>query len=38
MTEIINEVKNATSQWNALAKSIGIARAEIELMDKAFLK
>jgi serine/threonine-protein kinase HipA len=38
MTEIINEVKYATSQWKALAKSIGIARAEIELMDKAFLK
>jgi serine/threonine-protein kinase HipA len=38
MTEIINEVKNATSQWKVLAKTIGIARAEIELMDKAFLK
>jgi serine/threonine-protein kinase HipA len=38
MTEIINEVKNATSQWNALAKTIGIPRSEIELMDKAFLK
>jgi serine/threonine-protein kinase HipA len=38
MTEIINEVKNATSQWKTLAKTIGIARAEIELMDKAFLK
>ena len=38
ITEIINEVKNATSQWKVLAKTIGIARAEIELMDKAFLK
>ena len=38
MTEIINEVKNATSQWKPMAKTIGITRAEIELMDKAFLK
>lgn len=36
MTEIIEEVKNVTAKWKVMAKTIGISRAEIELMAKAF--
>jgi serine/threonine-protein kinase HipA len=38
MVKIENEVKKAVSQWRVLAKAIGITRAEIELMDKAFFQ
>jgi serine/threonine-protein kinase HipA len=36
MTEIIGEVKTATVNWKILAKTIGISRVEIEMMEKAF--
>ena len=36
MLNIIQEVKNAVSTWNAEAKSIGIAKKDIDLMKKAF--
>jgi serine/threonine-protein kinase HipA len=36
MTTIIQEVKQATSNWKIIAKELGIPRGEIELMTKAF--
>ena len=36
MTTIIQEVKQATSNWKTIAKELGIPRGEIELMTKAF--
>jgi serine/threonine-protein kinase HipA len=36
MAKIIQEVKQATSNWKTIAKELGIPRGEIELMTKAF--
>ncbi len=36
MTGIINDIKKSTSNWKSLAIIIGISRAEIKLMAKAF--
>ena len=36
MDEIINQVLFAVSNWKAVAKDIGISRAEQALMEKAF--
>jgi serine/threonine-protein kinase HipA len=36
MAKIIQEVKQATSNWKTIAKELGIHRGEIELMTKAF--
>lgn len=36
MDGILKEVLEATSKWKTLAKDIGIARAELEIMGKAF--
>ena len=36
MAKIIQEVKQATSNWKTIAKELGIPGGEIELMTKAF--
>jgi len=37
MKKIIEEVKSSVSMWESIAKKIGIARSEQEIMRKAFL-
>jgi serine/threonine-protein kinase HipA len=36
--KIISEVKNAVSNWRAVAKQLGISQAEINQMEVAFKK
>jgi len=37
MNQILNEVKEAVSQWKVVATEIGISRAEQEIMSSAFI-
>lgn len=37
MDEIINQVVTVTSNWKSIAKNIGIAGSEQELMEKVFV-
>jgi serine/threonine-protein kinase HipA len=36
MDNIIQEVTQVTSNWKTIAAEMGIARSELELMEKAF--
>lgn len=36
MDDIIQEVTQVTSNWKTITAQIGIARAELEMMEKAF--
>ena len=37
MENIIQEVTQVTSNWKTIAGEIGISRAEMEMMEKAFI-
>ena len=37
MENIIQEVIQVTNNWKAIATEIGISRAELEMMEKAFI-